>query len=53
VVAEAPQVTGLGDSDGRWFVGALVEQVAVDLLLGAQFGDQGVDVVGRVADAVE
>jgi hypothetical protein len=53
VVAEAPQVAELRRGHGGRGFGTFVDQVAVDLLLFAQLLDQGVEVLGRVADAVE
>ena len=53
VVAEYPEVAGLGNRDGGRILSTVVDEVLVDLLLLAQLLHEGVDVVLGVADAVE
>jgi hypothetical protein len=53
VVAEDPEVAGLGDGDLGRLVGAVVVEVLVGLLLVAELLHQRVEVLVGVADAVE
>jgi hypothetical protein len=53
VVAEDPQVAGLGDGDLGRLVGTVVVEVLVGLLLVAELLHQRVEVLVGVADAVE